>query len=181
MIENEKLIELKLSPSNYVILDLIFQKKYNCLKGFFDANLIDESNFIDLEKMGWIKLLDAFNETISFESIGIREKTTKLFKSDLNTKFLTLWVMYPMKVGDRILKPANSDTKEGQVCFEKWKKIVEGKPLLPDVMIKCLEKQLKIERHKLQYLQQFKVWLNQQTWERYIDLKETTDDKIEGI
>ena len=187
-VEIEKLITLKLAPSEYCILALIYERQYHLLKGLFDLGLINEEDFESLETKRYVKLLGAFSDVIDFEVIVLRESGKLLFKIDQNEKFLALFTRYPVKVntssGPRILRPANSDTKEGKICLEKWQKIVGNDPNLPDLMIKCLDKQLQMERNKLEYMQQFIVWINKRTYERYIPfLKEETNktNEVEGI
>ena len=38
--------------------------------------------------------------------------------------------------------------------------------------MKCLDKQLTVDRNNLGYLQNLEVWINNHTWEKYEDLNE---------
>ena len=38
--------------------------------------------------------------------------------------------------------------------------------------MKLLKVQLRVERGKLEYMQQLEVWLNNHTWEKYINMDE---------
>jgi hypothetical protein len=45
--------------------------------------------------------------------------------------------------------------------------------------MKCLDKQLKVEKHNLGYLQNLEVWINNHTWEKYEDLNEQNTENGE--
>jgi len=70
------------------------------------------------------------------------------------------------------LRLALATTSDGKKCLDIWKKEIKNKPELPDIMIKALNKQLELTRSKLQYMQQFLVWLRQKTYEKYMDFTE---------
>jgi len=177
-----KLVENKISPSEYCILSLLYHKQYIKLKEIFALGVVDFDLLTKLESNHFIKLIeskDKLMESFFFESINLRSKGLSLFEIDSNySKFLDLWNRYPIKVntetGIRTLRPANPESDEGKHCYKKWKEIVGSHPEKADHMIKALERQLIEERGNLAYFRQFIVWLNKRIYQRY-----SSDTKIE--
>ena len=90
--------------------------------------------------------------------------------------FAELISTYPMKVstnrGYRILHAADPNCKSNQKAKAKYSRIVGTKKFVHDKIIKLLKVQLRVERGKLEYMQQLEVWLNNHTWEKYINMDE---------
>lgn len=181
-----EIIKLGIGPTEYCLLSILHQKNYELLNqltliGVLDY--VDNKDYIGLMKMlerkGWVKISVDESE-FSFKDVHLRQKALDLFDNSGNkgdSKFMTLWTKFPMKVpdgkgGHRVLRSKTSDTHSGKVCKEKWLKIVKADPLQADLMIKGLDKQLETCRGNLQYLNELEFWLNKRVWEKYVDLEE---------
>lgn len=154
--------DLGISPDDYCYLFLRVNNQE--LEGY----LLDWSSS-RLEEKGFIK--------VTSEDIILREKALDLFfpKGDL---FLTFWSVFPIKVpssfGYRMLKSKGLDTKDAEVCRKKFEKLpVNDK----SIVIKALEKELDMRRaaNTLPYMQNCETWLNQRTYEKYIDIETVSD------
>ena len=193
-----KLIENKISPSEYCILSLLYHRQYSKLKEIFVSKIINFDLLLVLEANHFVKLIEPFefiwSEIIkkpdisdsTFESINLRSKAFALFEINSDyLKFLDLWNRYPIKVnsekGIRTLRPANPESNEGKECYEKWKRIIGSHPERADKMIKALERQLIEERGNLAYFRQFIVWLNKRVYERYISDTEIKINETKAI
>ena len=186
-IDTDKINSVELGPSEYVILKLLFDKEYEVLKSLVVAGSFEwynentlKSVLSHLEQRSWIKLTGV-TEDLDFSQISLRQKSYDLFEVNQNQKFLDLWNRFPKKVpngngGYRTLRAVNSDSDGYKQSLKKWQSIIKGKPDLPDLMIKALNKQLTDTRSSLQYTQMFDVWLNKRTWEKYLDF----DEQVEG-
>jgi len=192
-VDIDKINKLKLSPTEYCVLKFLFEKDYRSLEGLSICDSLSWSNdstFLGvlqhLEVRGWLKITKSGD--FKFEDVILRAKSCGLFEVDSESKFLDLWNRYPVKVPDgnggyRVLRPKSIDTSDGKKCLDIWKKEIKNKPELPDIMIKSLNKQLELTRSKLQFMQQFLVWMRNKTWEKYMDLitDEPKQETTEGI
>jgi hypothetical protein len=173
-LETENLVKEKITPNDYIILKLLFDKNYDILKQLFDISSFN-SYLIGLEDRGYLKLLTEENVewNILSTQIALRQKTTDLFIVK-QTGFYKFWSIYPIKAGSRVLKTGSVDSKEAIVCKQKWDRITHKNPLLEDQIIKGLEIELQIRKrsNSLEYMQLVTTWLNQQTWEKYVHLIE---------
>lgn len=142
-----------LTPSEYIYLYLL-----NCTT-CEQITLIEPSVIKSLEEKGFIKITD--------EGASLRMKGIDLFRVKDKDPFLEFWNTYPVRGGTRILRAVSSESKLGKKCREKYEKLIKNKPELHNKIVACLNKQLELERFKLQYMQEIDVWLNQQTWEKY--------------
>lgn len=130
----------------------------------------------DLEEQGFIKILE--------DGISKRTRFLEMFETK-DSMFLEFWNTYPMKVPDgrgstRILRPVNPESSIGKKCRDKYNSIIKGNPEKHKEIMACLDRQLKEERHKLQYLQQTQVWLNQRTYEKYLGLIDEIKEESDG-
>jgi hypothetical protein len=152
-----KVRDLGISPDDYSYL-------------FLRANNQDTEGYVldwsssRLEEKGYIKVLT--------EGIILREKALDLF-FDKGDKFALFWTKYPIKVpngrgpGYRILKSKGLDTKEAEECRKKFEKLPADK----DTVIAALDRELDYRRagNSLPFMQDVKTWLNQRTYEKYLD------------
>jgi len=177
----DTLLVKNLTPSEYCILSCLYSKEYDILeKCFFGAApIISYEDLEDLERKGYVKL--AYDE-LDFKKIHFRQPALDLFDhSSFKTKFAQLYSMYPMKVPDgrggyRVLRAKNTDSADAKKAQEKFMLLARKNPTVVDKMIKGLEKQLDTTRGSLQYMQQFLVWMNNSTWEKYCDLEEESSE-----
>tara|TARA_R110002020_G_scaffold133897_3_gene298833 strand:- start:527 stop:1078 length:552 start_codon:yes stop_codon:yes gene_type:complete len=175
-IDFEILEATQMSADDFLYLYIIYRKGFNYLN---DLNL--RPNLEELQKKSYIKLGETPDKHV------IRQEFIDLFSNDFDQMFAELVSTYPMKVnssmgGVRILHAANPDAKSNEKCKNKYKKIVGTKVHKHKHIMKCLDNQLALERHKLGFLQNLETWINNYTWEKYENLNENdTKDKTTRI
>ena len=159
------LVENSISADDFLALYAIYRKGFKTLD-----KLKLNPNWDDLQSKGYIKLGDSVEKHI------IRQEFIDLFSSDFDQMFAELISTYPMKVstnrGYRILHAADPNCKSNQKAKAKYSRIVGTKKFVHEKIIKLLKVQLRVERGKLEYMQQLEVWLNNHTWEKYINMDE---------
>ena len=159
------LVENGISADDFLALYAIYRKGFKTLD-----KLKLNPNWDDLQSKGYVKLGDSVEKHI------IRQEFIDLFSSDFDQMFAELISTYPMKVstnrGYRILHAADPNCKSNQKAKAKYSRIVGTKKFVHEKIIKLLKVQLRVERDKLEYMQQLEVWLNNHTWEKYINMDE---------
>ena len=159
------LVENGISADDFLALYAIYRTGFKTLD-----KLKLNPNWDDLQSKGYVKLGDSVEKHI------IRQEFIDLFSSDFDQMFAELISTYPMKVstnrGYRILHAADPNCKSNQKAKAKYSRIVGTKKFVHDKIIKLLKVQLRVERGKLEYMQQLEVWLNNHTWEKYINMDE---------
>ena len=159
------LVENSISADDFLALYAIYRKGFKTLD-----KLKLNPNWDDLQSKGYVKLGDSVEKHI------IRQEFIDLFSSDFDQMFAELISTYPMKVstnrGYRILHAADPNCKSNEKAKAKYSRIVGTKKFVHDKIIKLLKVQLRVERGKLEYMQQLEVWLNNHTWEKYINMDE---------
>ena len=159
------LVENGISADDFLALYAIYRKGFKTLD-----KLKLNPNWDDLQSKGYVKLGDSVEKHI------IRQEFIDLFSSDFDQMFAELISTYPMKVstnrGYRILHAADPNCKSNQKAKAKYSRIVGTKKFVHEKIIKLLKVQLRVERGKLEYMQQLEVWLNNYTWEKYINMDE---------
>ena len=159
------LVENGISADDFLALYAIYRKGFKTLD-----KLKLNPNWDDLQSKGYVKLGDSVEKHI------IRQEFIDLFSSDFDQMFADLISTYPMKVstnrGYRILHAADPNCKSNQKAKAKYSRIVGTKKFVHEKIIKLLKVQLRVERGKLEYMQQLEVWLNNHTWEKYINMDE---------
>ena len=159
------LVENGISADDFLALYAIYRKGFKTLD-----KLKLNPNWDDLQSKGYVKLGDSVEKHI------IRQEFIDLFSSDFDQMFAELISTYPMKVstnrGYRILHAADPNCKSNEKAKAKYSRIVGTKKFVHDKIIKLLKVQLRVERGKLEYMQQLEVWVNNHTWEKYINMDE---------
>ena len=159
------LVESGISADDFLALYAIYRKGFKTLD-----KLKLNPNWDDLQSKGYVKLGESVEKHI------IRQEFIDLFSSDFDQMFAELISTYPMKVstnrGYRILHAADPNCKSNQKAKAKYSRIVGTKKFVHEKIIKLLKVQLRVERGKLEYMQQLEVWLNNHTWEKYINMDE---------
>jgi hypothetical protein len=190
-IETENLIKEKITPNDYIILKLLFENQYSTLQKLFPitSTLIDNLKILEYES--YLKMtVDELDWTKISTQIFLRQKTIDLFIVK-QSAFLTWWNMYPTKVGIgnnvRVLKTFDADTNLGRKCKQKFDRITGNDPIKEDQLIKGLEIELEIKKksNSMQYMQLVDVWLNQETYQKYIHLIdqpiEDTNERTDAV
>jgi len=171
-IDIELLTANEISADDYLALYAIYRKGFKTLRSL---NL--SPNWIALEEKGLIKLGSSHEESV------IRQKFIDLFSSDFDQMFNSLLLAYPMKVrtatGVRVLHASDPKSKANKKARDRYKRIVGSKKFVHDRIMKLLDVQLRIERDNLGYLQNLEVWLNNHTWEKYVDVEENGKESAE--
>ena len=159
------LVENGISADDFLALYAIYRKGFKTLD-----KLKLNPNWDELQSKGYVKLGDSVEKHI------IRQEFIDLFSSDFDQMFAELISTYPMKVstnrGYRILHAADPNCKSNEKAKAKYSRIVGTKKFVHDKIIKLLKVQLRVERGKLEYMQQLEVWVNNHTWEKYINMDE---------
>lgn len=167
-IDLELLAVNEMSADDYLALYTIYRKGFKTLRSL---NL--KPNWVELQEKGFIKL------GTSHEKSVVRQKFIDLFSSDFDQMFNALLIRYPMKVnsskGIRVLHAADPSSKSNKKAKDKYRRVVGSKKFVHDRIMKLLDVQLRVERDNLGYLQGLEVWLNNHTWEKYVDIDESND------
>ena len=150
--------ETGMSADDYVYLYIIYRKGFNYLQ-----TLALKPDLLALQHKGYIKIGDSVEEHI------IRQEFIDLFVSNFQAMFAELVGTYPMKVNTgrgttRVLHATDPDAKSNDKARERYKKVVGDKAYKHREIMKCLDKQLKIERENLGYLQNLDFCINNYTW-----------------
>jgi hypothetical protein len=170
-IDLEELNKYDLTPDEYVYLYIInSEEDYTDYSNFFNV----DTGY--LEERGFIK----FDED---DNIILRGDSLKLFVvNSQETKFLEFWNNYPMKVpngagGHRVLRAKDPDSKQGREIKAKYLKLIKKQGVHENI-IAGLDRYLLENRAKMTYLQGIEVFINQQTWEKYLFLDEDDADTL---
>ena len=153
------LLENDISADDYLALYALYRKGYKIL-----GRLKLSPNWDSLQDKGFVKLGESIEEHI------VRQKFIDLFSSDFDQMFVELLGRYPMKVqsksGVRIQHAADPNAKANKRAKDRYRKVVGNKRFIHDKIMKLLDVQLKVERGRLEYLQNLEVWINNHTWEK---------------
>lgn len=150
------LIQEFITPDDYLFLWGLYSK--------YDLSQIELfPNYVQLEEKGLIKI----GEDYMLTNQGRDLFTPK----GIEAKFIEFWTSYPISVpngrgGKRSLRDSSSDTKLADTCKKKYIAILHRNPKLHNSIIKAMERYVKSE---FPYLKNIEVFLNQETWNKYID------------
>tara|TARA_R100001198_G_C5233319_1_gene211958 strand:- start:916 stop:1458 length:543 start_codon:yes stop_codon:yes gene_type:complete len=162
------LIDESISADDFTALYILYRNGHDLV---IKMNL--KPNWIDLQEKGFVKL------GASPKTHVVRQKFIDLFTSDFDKMFNELLIKYPMKVntnrGVRILHAKDPSCNANLKAKKKYKRIVGNKLHVHSHIMKCLNKQLELERNNLGYMQNLETWLNNHTWEKYANIDESND------
>ena len=162
-IDIDLLLDNDISADDYLALYALYRKGFKIL-----GRLNLSPNWEELQKRGFVKLGEKLEEHI------VRQEFIDLFSSDFDQMFVELLGTYPMKVqtkqGVRILHAADPNAKANKKAKDRYRKVVGNKRFIHNKILGLLNKQLKIERGRLEYLQNLEVWINNHTWEKYTNI-----------
>lgn len=175
-INEESFLNSGLNYNQWIYLyNLIIRESY--------PNTIHIGEIRNLESTGYIKILnDECSEVI------VKTKAINLFElkedsSFKDTMFKSFWETYPVRVGSRILRSKDINSKEAIEIKRKLNNYLKV-PGNFDKLMKGLNNELILRKkdNSLMYMQMVVTYVNQMTWEKYYDLEEQEPmQKIEGI
>ena len=165
-IDLELLEEIDLHPNEYIAL--------HCKhKSIMMTESLDKSvnyNFLRIE--GWID-----------DDYELTDKWLDLFAADYDDLFKELIEAYPAVVespgrGKRVLHAKDPDAYSNMKAKDRYRKITKEKVHVHKRIMQLLKVQL--SQGNLGYLQKLETWLNNYTWEQYVDmdLKDETNGRI---
>ena len=166
ILDLNKLSRNKISPNQFVLLYLLYFKDWEKTKKLFshDDAISIRNSLIDT------KFILACKENTKFTETTISTKNVaKLLdiRSDA-VNFLEFFNEYPMKIGNRMLRPRDSDTVEGKRLEKKYLTKVTSKvehKLAVDANRAFVEKQR--VAGQLQFLPALEVVINNSRWESW--------------
>lgn len=169
-INTSSLINGGLTPNQFTILKILFEKKIQIAKQLLTAN----------DYKADISVLKSKEYIIQFDATGFLvddKKCKELFELP-DSSFWELFSAYPIKVpgrngGSRILRASSENAKDTTLCKKRYDNVVKTREL-HDFIMECLDVELKMRRktNAMQFMQELNVWLNQRSWEKYASLLE---------
>lgn len=162
----KKLSRKNLTPNQYVLLHLLYFKDWEIIKRVFSHK---QAISIRDSLIGTSYILAATSTTKFKETVISQKHVAKLLdiRSD-NINFLDFFNEYPMKVGNRVLRPKDSDTVEGKRIEKKYLKKITSKEQhdLAVEATKAFVRKQKIAG-QLQFLPAMEVVVNNAKWESW--------------
>jgi len=159
----ESCLNYKISPGQYVLLNLLWQKKTNTAVELLKVDPSLKDSVKDLTDRGYILKTGA-----SF--IIERKKCNDLFGLSEDQDFWEFFNTFPLKVSSkgstRPLRAQDPGSKNALEARSKYKARVKTKAAHRHVMA-CLEAEMDQKRrsNNLGYMQNILTWLNQSTWQ----------------
>tara|TARA_R110002074_G_scaffold112987_3_gene241490 strand:+ start:1295 stop:1849 length:555 start_codon:yes stop_codon:yes gene_type:complete len=169
-IDFEVLKVTEMSADDYMFLFLIYRKGFNYLS---ILNL--KPNISDLKENGYLEVSE------KLEDHKVTQDFIDLFVSNFDQMFGDLVDKYPWKVvspgrGVRVLHAIDPKAKSNDKARNRYKKIVDNKPILHKHIMQCLDRQLLVNKDNLGFLQNLEVWINNYTWEKYENLNDYAEE-----
>ena len=169
-IDLELLEEIGLTPTEYVFLHLIHKQSeewITCTKLFesMEINSLEEKNMLVLIP----------GATKIERSMKVGQAYLDLFASDFTKLFKELIDIYPAVVqspnrGKRVLHAKDPDAYTNMKAKNRYRKITGEKVTVHKEIIRLLKVQLETAKDSLGYMQNLETWLNNHTWEKYVDI-----------
>lgn len=165
-IDTERLINLGLSPDEYMYLSLLKSGQLDLLKLNVDLEL--------LQTNGWVKIGEDGDVTL-------RDKFDTSTVSDFDQMWHGLLSRFPLKVINqgsvRMLRAKDPDSKANAKSKAKYHKIVGTDKEKHNRIIECLNRELDFRRrgNSFGYMQMLDTWINNHSWEKYTDTNDTTE------
>lgn len=158
------LVENDISADDYLGLYAIYRKGFKTLE-----RLNINPDWEKLQSKSFVKLGDTVEQHV------VRQEFIDLFSSDFDQMFAELVSTYPLKVRTktgsfRILRGSDPSLKTNAKARQRYSRVVGNKRFLHDKIMKLLKVQLAVDRDRLEYMQQLEVWINNHTWEKYINI-----------
>jgi hypothetical protein len=147
-----------------------------------DLKEISLGEIKDLEFKGYVKILDD-----QCSEVIVKTKAINLFElkedNSIDAMFKSFWENYPIRVGTRILRSKDINSKESTEVKRKLGNYLKV-PGNYDKLMKGLRNELILRKkdNSLVYMQMIITYVNQRTWEKYYDMEEEEPiQKVEGI
>jgi hypothetical protein len=167
-IDLELLEELDLRPNEYIAL--------HCKhKGIEISDKLNEQiPYGWLQQEGWLG-----------EGWELTNKWLDLFAADFDNLFNELLEIYPAIVespnrGRRVLHAKDPNAYTNMKAKNRYRKITNEKVTKHKEIIRLLKIQLETDKDSLGYMQKLETWLNNYTWEDYIDINLDKSNKNDG-
>lgn len=161
------LIGIGLNANQYMHLALLHQQIRNNLAP------LTEPDFDCLVQLGYLNP----NDTITELGKSLFEDS----ESVLDRKFKELYEAYPRQVpngsgGYRVLRSKDVNSQDALSCKKKYVSIIKDDKNLHDQVMRGLKTELYMRKTSMTYMQNLQTWINQKSWEKYMDLDVNTDD-----
>jgi len=159
----ESCLEMSITASQYVFLNLLWQKKVNTAKSLFVKDQSLKDSIPDLLDRGFLIKTGA-----SF--VIERKACGRIFGSSEDQDFWEFFSTFPLKVSangsTRALRALDPNSKNALDARSKYKARVKTKAMHRHVMA-CLNAEMEQKRrsNSLGYMQNIVTWLNQSTWQ----------------
>lgn len=161
-----------ISADEFVYLKLLQACRHDVLS---DLKLVVDLE--DLQTKGYLKL----GETV--ENHVVRSKFTNPSEVPFDAMWSELLSHFPLKVyvkgSVRVLRTKDPDAISNKDSKKKYKKYVKGDINRHRAVIEGLQNELDIRRKgdQMGYMQMLSTWINQCTWEKYLDLNDPKDNE----
>ncbi len=177
-IDISKLIKFSLSLEQFLITDCVYRNRQNLLEQWVTKfGSFDKESFNQLIEKGY---LFPINEQITYDVLKLTPKYYNDFELETNLNhekyFAELQEIFPRKVKGRSALQTNLSN-----CRKKYKEICTSEEK-HKLVLECLKLYINdlTKTGKLEFIQSLPTWLNQKSYEGYIDEVEkgiTGDEK----
>lgn len=179
-INTDVLIMNNISAHHYVILNLLYQKKYDVLDEYLTSSNTYE-DFPQEVKYLKSKLLVTFNPDNSpynYKSILVSSDSIRMLGNYNN--FEEIYNIYPVKVR-RPDGKENFLRRDRKTCEQLYNVIVKGSRDTHDHIVKCLLFELKDKEANgsLKFMKTLTNWLSDKEWRNYEDVVDDESYKKE--
>jgi hypothetical protein len=166
-ISTETLKDFGISANDYLYLYLLSNK---CYEVIVELNLDVELE--DLQTKGLIKIGE------ELQSHTVRDKFINYNRLPEDQMWSELLSYFPLKVSGnrgevRVLRSKDAESANNSQAKKKYLAYLKGSTLRHKEVVDALKNELDIRNksNSLFYMQMLNTWVNQRTWEKYIDLK----------
>ena len=101
-------------------------------------------------------------------------------QNELEQVFAQIWNLYPKKTPNgRLLRPLSANSQIAKKAFQKLNKQL-GNVKDYSQILKGLKNEInsRTKNRSLNYMQHINTWINQKTWESYVDEDESGDSSV---
>lgn len=166
-ISTETLKEFGISANDFLYLYLVSNKYYEVI---VELNLNVELE--ELQTKGLIKIGE------SLESHIVRDKFVNHNRIPDDQMWAELLSYFPLKVTGnnrevRVLRSKDADSLNNAPAKKKYIAHIKGNVAVHRQAVEALKNELEIRKqsNNLFFMQMLSTWVNQRTWEKYIDIK----------
>jgi hypothetical protein len=173
------LINNKLTASQYVMLNLLFENKKELFVNYVNLYGFAKKELQGLVDQGYILTCDP-QQPLTCITIA-RDKVRKLFGIE-ESYFTELFERYPIKVYNgrtvRVLRSTTLSSKGAQNCKAKYDRVVKGNLQKHKFIMDCLNKEIETRTRggNLQYMHALETYLNKNAWDAYESLLDSNNN-----